>query len=261
MLTFVGLGLHDEADITLKGLRAVREADVVFAEFYTSRLAGTTLERLEAALGRRIRVRTREDVEERAEDVILREAREKKVVLLCGGDPMAATTHIDLRLRAIDMGIETRVIHAPSIYSAAPGICGLQSYKFGKSATIAPPYKGRIPETPYDTIMLNRKHGLHTLLLLDVSMTIREGIELLLGIETQKRRRGEATCNIGRIPFVGIARAGAEKPIVRADLPAALKEYDFGEPPHTLVAVGDLHFVEKEALMKLAGAPPEILES
>ena len=258
MLTFVGLGLYDEADITLKGLKAVRDADVVFVEFYTSKLAGTTLERLEATLRKKIKVLTREDVEERPEEVILEEAKKKSVVLLCGGDPMVATTHVDLRLRAIELGIETRVIHAPSILSAAPGICGLQSYKFGKSATVAPPYKGRIPETPYDTLMLNRKHGLHTLLLLDISMTVRDAIELLFSIESQKRQRGEATSDIERILFVGIARAGAEKPIVRADLPQKLKEYDFEAPPHTLIAVGSLHFIEKEALMKLAGASPEI---
>ncbi|HRD25830.1 MAG TPA: SAM-dependent methyltransferase, partial [Methanoculleus sp.] len=38
MLTFVGLGLYDLGDITLKGLTYVKSADVVFLEAYTSRL-------------------------------------------------------------------------------------------------------------------------------------------------------------------------------------------------------------------------------
>ena len=90
--------MYDEADITLKGLKAVRDADVVFVEFYTSKLAGTTLERLEATLRKKIKVLTWEDIEERPEEVILEEAKKKSIVLLCGGDPMVATTHVDLRL-------------------------------------------------------------------------------------------------------------------------------------------------------------------
>ncbi len=35
-LVFVGLGLYDENDISLRGLEEIREADAVFAEFYTS---------------------------------------------------------------------------------------------------------------------------------------------------------------------------------------------------------------------------------
>ncbi len=42
MLYFIGLGLYDEQDISVKGLEAVRAADTVYAEFYTSRLMGTT---------------------------------------------------------------------------------------------------------------------------------------------------------------------------------------------------------------------------
>jgi len=33
MLTFIGLGLYDEKDITLKGLEAIKDADVVYADF------------------------------------------------------------------------------------------------------------------------------------------------------------------------------------------------------------------------------------
>ena len=33
MLTFIGLGLYDEKDITVKGLEAVKMVDAVYAEF------------------------------------------------------------------------------------------------------------------------------------------------------------------------------------------------------------------------------------
>jgi diphthine synthase len=47
MLTFIGLGLFDEYDISLKGLEAIRKADLVYAEFYTSCLMGTNLDKME----------------------------------------------------------------------------------------------------------------------------------------------------------------------------------------------------------------------
>ena len=63
MLTFVGLGLYDEKDITLKGLEAIREADVVYAECYTSPLGGKRGEQMQALYGNQISVSEGRDVE------------------------------------------------------------------------------------------------------------------------------------------------------------------------------------------------------
>jgi len=253
MFTFVGLGLYDEKDITLKGLEAIRAADVVYAEFYTSPLGGKTVEKMEEVYGRKIVILQRNDVEERAEVVVLAPAKNQNVVLLCGGDAMIATTHVDLRLRAMDMGIETRIIHAPSISSAVAGVCGLQNYKFGKSATVSPPYKEVISEVPYETIRANKERGLHTFLYLDISMRISEALGLLEAVEEKKG--GEV---LKKSLIVGIARAGSDKPVVKADYLTALKSYEFGELPHVLVLPGELHFLEKEALIKIAQAPEDI---
>jgi diphthine synthase len=141
MLYFIGLGLYDERDISVKGLEAVRAADTVYAEFYTSRLMGTTSEKLEALYGKRVGLLSREEVE--VDPVWLEEAREKDVAFLVGGDAMVSTTHLDLRLRAARMGIKTRVIHASSIVTAVSGMCGLQNYRFGRSTTIPFPYVSR----------------------------------------------------------------------------------------------------------------------
>ena len=113
MLFFVGLGLYDEKDISLKGLEAVRTADAVYAEFYTSRLMGTSLEKLQGLYGKSIHLLSRPEVE--GDPAWLEEAREKNVAFLVGGDPMVSTTHLDLRLRALEMGIKTKVIHSSSI--------------------------------------------------------------------------------------------------------------------------------------------------
>src|SRR2546430_17532667 len=63
-LVFVGLGLHDEKGITLRGLDEARSADVVFAELYTSSLTGATIESVERLIGKKIRTLTRADVED-----------------------------------------------------------------------------------------------------------------------------------------------------------------------------------------------------
>lgn len=55
-LTFIGMGLYSEADISLKGLRKAKEADAVFAEFYTSLMLGLSQQKLRELVGKRIRV-------------------------------------------------------------------------------------------------------------------------------------------------------------------------------------------------------------
>jgi diphthine synthase len=57
---------------------------------------------------------------------------------------------------------------------------------------------------------------------------------------------------------VAIARAGSDHPMVRAGFAKDMLTHEFGEPPHTLVFPGELHFTEAEALIALAGAPEEI---
>jgi len=261
MLTFIGLGLYDEKDITVKGLEAVREADIVYVEFYTSHLIGTTIEKIENFYGKKVIVLTREEVEQNPK--WLSSAKEKDVVFLSGGDVMVATTHIDLRLRAKDMGIDTKLIHAPSISSAVCGLSGLQNYRFGKSTTIPFPYVRRgktiISEAPYDTIRMNKKNDMHTLVFLDIDrekgfMDIGKAVSILLEMEG---RRGEGV--LVNALAVGIARAGSESPSIHADYLEKLKEYDFGVPLHVLVIPAQLHFIEAEALVKLCGAPPEII--
>src|SRR5439155_701473 len=88
---------------TLRGLDEARSADVVFAELYTSGLAGATVASVEQLVGKKIRVLSRTDVEDGR--TILEAAAKQKVAFLVVGDPMAATTHVDLRLRPGDAGL------------------------------------------------------------------------------------------------------------------------------------------------------------
>ncbi|AFL95562.1 diphthine synthase [Thermococcus cleftensis] len=259
---FIGLGLYDERDITLKGLEAARKCDLVFAEFYTSLLAGTTLERIENLIGKPIRRLSREEVELHFERIVLSEAREKDVAFLTAGDPMVATTHADLRIRAKQLGIESYVIHAPSIYSAI-AITGLQIYKFGKSATVAYPEKNWFPTSHYDVIRENRERGLHTMLFLDIKadqnryMTANEAMEILLQVEDMKKENVFTPDTL----VVILARAGSLSPTLRAGYVKDMLMEDFGRQPHVMVVPGRLHIVEAEYLVEFAGAPKEILET
>ncbi len=249
MLTFVGLGLFDVRDISVKGLDAVRRADSVYLESYTSRLMGSGVEEMEQVFGKEIRLLGREDVEQHPDEVIDR-ARDGNVVFLTGGDPMVSTTHADLRIRAAQAGVSTAIIHASSIQSAVCGLSGLQNYRFGKSCSVPFPATGWFPTTPFATIRGNLDAGLHTLVYLDIQpdryMRVPEAVGLL-----------ERMAELSGLPapdlYVGIARAGSESPIVAAGTAERLKATDFGPPLHILIVPGDLHPVEREYLETFAG--------
>src|SRR2546426_10721011 len=256
-LVFVGLGLFDEKDITLKGLDAARAADSVFAEFYTSSLRGTTLTTLELMVGKRITSLPRKDVEQGSE--ILDAARRGSVALLIPGDPMSATTHVALRLRAIEAGIETRIIHGPSIISAAAGVLGLQSYKFGRTTTVPFTTEAFHPASPLDVIEENLDRGLHTLVLLDLKesgefLTAQEAIRNLLGLA---KSRGRAPFSKNTLVCV-LSQVGSDRPRISSGKAGDMATRGLGPPLHSIVVPGTLHFLEAEALVKLAGAPSSL---
>ncbi len=258
-LVFVGLGLYDERDLSFRGLEEIKQADKIFAELYTSLMPGLSIQKLEKLVGKKISVVSRHALEDEGGQTILQEAKKEKVALLVPGDPLIATTHLDLRIRAEKLGIKTRVVHGASIVSAVIGLSGLQNYKYGRSVTIPFPEEGFTSETPYRVIMENRKMGLHTLCFLDVKaeenkyMTVRDGLEALLATEKRKRNRVITSDTL----VVGIARAGSRNSTIKAGYVGDVIKHNFGAPPHTLVFPSKLHFMEAEALITLAGAPEQ----
>jgi diphthine synthase len=260
LLYFIGMGLYDEKDISVKGMETLKDVDVVYAEFYTARLFGSNIQSLQESMGVPIKVLRREEVEE--DNLILKEAQNKKVALLTAGDPLMATTHSEILMEARKMGIETRVIHSSSILSAAPGIAGLQAYKFGKVTTIPRPEENFFPHSPYQVIKDNQEMGLHTLVLLDIQahqdyyMTANQGMEYLLRVEDERK---EGLISENTIAVV-VARAGSLHPLVRADRIGTLINEDFGGPLHCVIIPAELHFMEAEALVVLGGASKEILK-
>ena len=254
-LIFIGLGLYDENDLSIKGLNTIKKADYVFVEFYTSILSGSTLEKLNNIFDKEIVLLDREKTENA--EILLSKAKDHSVAFLVGGDSLTATTHVDLRVRAIQKGIKTSVIHGSSVITAVPGLLGLQHYKFGRITTLVTPEKNYFPLSPYDVINENKKHGLHSLVLLDIKadknhfMTANQAIQILLKMEDKKQEKIVSKDTI----ICVVARAGSSDPIVRADTIEQLEKEEFGPPLHTIVIPGNLHFMEIEALRCLAQLP------
>jgi diphthine synthase len=248
MLTFVGLGLFDGNDVSVKGRACIQMADFVYLDGYTSRLIGAPVHDLEHLYNKPIRLLSREDVEINP-DPMLDHAKDTDVAFLVAGDPMVSTTHVDLRIRAAERGISTAIIHGASISSAVCGLTGLQNYRFGRSCSLPFPQKNWFPTTPMEVIARNRELNLHTLVYLDIQpdrfMTIREAVGLL---ETLAQKM-QATIPL----YVGVARAGSGTPVIGAGTTARLQEIEFGPPLHILIVPAELHDMERKYLEMFAG--------
>lgn len=245
-LWFVGLGLGPDG-LSVRAREVARRCTHRFVETYTSRVP----DGLEEAIGE-VEPVGRDVVEDGGE--ILEAARDAETALLVPGDPMAATTHVGLRLDAVEAGLEAPIVHGASALTAVPGLLGLSHYKFGRGTTLVTPRPGYAPESPYDVIRDNRAEGLHTLVLLDTGdgeafMPADEGLDLLIEIEA---RRQEQVVPPDRLVAV-VARAGQPDVACHAGSAGDLADRPFGEPVHTIVVPGDLHFKERHALEVLAG--------
>ena len=173
-LYLIGIGLGDEKDITLKGLEIIKRCGKVWLESYTSVL-GCSKAELERLYGRAVDLADR-DLVEKDSDRLLETAKSGDTALLVVGDPMSATTHVDLMLRARKAGIAVEVVHNASVMTAV-GVVGLELYKYGKTTSIVFPDEKMPVEAHYDAVKENLSRGLHTLCLLDIKMGDGSGSE------------------------------------------------------------------------------------
>lgn len=167
-LYLIGIGPGGINGMTREAISAAKAADVRRFETYTAFWEEDAISELEEEIGDIVRV-MRPEVEE--PDELFRLASTSKVALLVVGDPLQATTHVDLQLRAIEIGIPCHVIHGISITGIVTGAVGLSNYKFGRQTTLTYPYGGWVATSPLEVIALNRSQGLHTLVFLDLDPT------------------------------------------------------------------------------------------
>lgn len=271
MLYLIGLGLGDAKDITVKGLEIVKKADQVFLEAYTSILRGGK-EELEEFYGREVILADRTLVEQEA-DTLLENAKDKNVVFLVVGDPFGATTHTDLVIRAVEQGIQYKVIHNASIMNAA-GCCGLQLYNFGETVSIVMWNENWKPKSFYEKIVNNKKRGLHTLCLLDIKvkeqsvenmmrgrkiyeppryLTANDAIRQILEIvqSDDEEIEGKELINEDTL-CVALTRIGWDDQKIFSGKFSTVRDADIGPPIHSLIIPGDMHFIETDMLKLFA---------
>ena len=167
-LLLIGMGLGQLEGMTQEALQAASAADHRHYEAYTALWPESGLVRLEERVGPIQRV-MRPEVEE--PDELLALASTSLVALLVVGDPLQATTHIDLQLRALDAGLHCEVFHGLSITTLVTGAVGLSNYKFGRQTTFTYPYGGWVATSPLEVVAANFAQNLHTLALLDLDPT------------------------------------------------------------------------------------------
>ncbi|MBI2584111.1 MAG: diphthine synthase [Candidatus Aenigmarchaeota archaeon] len=228
MLYLIGLGL-DDGDISIRGIEAVKKCDEAFAETYTSQWAGN-LSAIEKATGKRVQTLSREGVES---DFLVNMAKKQKVALLVPGDPLSATTHFQLVIDAKKAGIKCEIIHSSSIITSVAET-GLHLYKFGRTTTLPKDFKA---ESPFEAIEKNKKTGLHTLILLDVGMDLKEALETV----GKKIGTGEK--------IIACLSLGTDGQIIKYGTANELKGY-FKQitSPSCIIIPGELNFKEEEAL-------------
>ena len=246
MLWFVGLGISGAKSMPLEAQEVLSKADIVYLEQFTSPIKKSDLAKIKKMTEGQFIITKRWQVEDGNE--ILKNAKRKKVVLISYGDPYIATTHIELRTRAIEEKIKTQSIHASSSLTSLIGECGLHFYKVGRIATIMSEMKSLT--TPYYVIYKNIIEGNHTVLLLeynqDKDFFLDPKDALLALIDTEK---GQKRNVIDSSTYAIVAsRIGFKDQSIVSGKIASLKKRDFGKPPHTVIITGRLHFTESDAL-------------
>tara|TARA_B100001564_G_scaffold157343_2_gene132167 strand:- start:2741 stop:3589 length:849 start_codon:yes stop_codon:yes gene_type:complete len=167
-LILIGMGPGGINGMTRAAINAAKNADYRRYEAYTALWSKDALEGLEAEIGEIQKV-MRPEVEDPVE--LLELAKNSTVALLIVGDPLQATTHVDLQLQAVEAGVRCSVIHGISITGLVTGAVGLSNYRFGRQTTLTYPYGGWVATSPLEVIAINRYQGLHTLALLDLDPT------------------------------------------------------------------------------------------
>lgn len=235
MMYLVGIGFNPE-HLNIEGKKAIEKCNQIFAEDYTLKY---DFKSLQGVVEKDIKVLSREEFENGGE--IIKAAQEYDVAVLVPGDPLTATTHFSLLQQAREKGIDYKIIHNISIFSAIAET-GLQIYKFGKTTSIPFPQKDFEPTSFYDTIEQNISIGAHTLVLLDIGMTAKQGFEILLKASGENGKIKENSWAIAaHISSDSKIFYGQIEDLMKMNIPI----------PTSIIILAELHFAEKDILKEL----------
>ena len=246
MLWFVGLGISGTQSIPIEVVKILQKADFVYLESFTSPIYKQQEEEIKNMVNGSFKIAKRWLVEDGQE--ILKASKSSTVILLSYGDPYIATTHIELRTRAKLEKIETNTIHSASVITSMIGEAGLQFYKVGRIVTIMNEKKSII--TPYTAIFKNLIQGLHSVILLEYNqdenyfLDPKDAISSILDVEKEQKRNV-----VNKNTFAIVAsRIGFKTQKITSGKFSNLLKVNFGEPPHSIIITGKLHFTESDAI-------------
>ena len=149
-LWLIGLGPGNLDYMSKEAIDVGRACSHRFLEGYTAILPPKQEERLNDFIGNWDRI-MRPEVEN--PENLLKLAKDVPVALLIVGDPMQATTHIDLEARCVELDINFRFIPGITATALAISLSGLQSYRFGRQVTIPYSYRNYLPLSPLEMIL------------------------------------------------------------------------------------------------------------
>ena len=264
-LWLIGLGPGDLGLMTSQAIEHARACEHRFLEGYTATLPTDQETLLENLIGPWQRA-MRPTIEEPSE--ILALARDTSVAILVVGDPMQATTHIDLEAHCDEQSIDFSVIPGLSATSLAVSLSGLQSYRFGRQVTLPFAYGDYLATSPLELIDANYTNNLHTLVLFDLDptgmgidepqpMQAAAAVELLSRMVDRLAEREGSTRESLAAPIAkwdGILMSDLGTPdqrVVSGDLEELAKVE--GGRMHCLVLPADFAGLEREAYERRRG--------
>ena len=233
--------------LTAEALESINQSDKIYLENYTVNLP-YKIEELEKSINKNLFPipyslipLSRQTVES---EQIIQEAKNKNIALLIYGDPLSATTHIQLILAAKKQNIPYKIFHNASILTTVSET-GLSLYKFGKTTSM-PNWTEHTnePKSFADVIKQNQSINAHTLILTDIGLEIQDAInQLNQSIELNQK-------------IIVLEKAGSKNQKIFYNTPQNLAnrhpdtpntEYRI-EMPFCLIVPSDLNHIEEKYL-------------
>jgi diphthine synthase len=230
----IGTGLNEKS-LTIEAIEAIKKSKEVYLENYTVDFPYDK-KLLEEVVGKKILELPREKVES---EEILSNAKKEDVSLLVYGDSLSATTHSELILACKKKKIPYKIFHNASVLTAIAE-CGLQLYKFGKTASMPTWRDNWKPDSFLDLVKQNLSIDAHTLLLVDIALPIEKAKEQLK--ESLKNQ------NIKLDKIIVCSELGVKS---RIEYNSIDKISNKLKSPFCFIIPTKLHFLEEEFLKEI----------
>jgi len=247
-----GLGLGTMDLVPKKVLNKIPLADVVFVENYTGLIPTEEIEKLRS-MNENLVFLTREDCEVNDYKKIFDALDSgKNVVFLTEGDPMLATTHVNLVIELGKRNIDFELVPSVSIVCASMSLSGLQIYRLGEVLTFPIDYK-RAKNSIRDKILRGLDNKKHILILFEMDLKAQMYVGPLEFLEFARTDLKEILDN----RIVLISRLGLRDQKIFSIQLKDLDKVEIGQPPWTMILAVDPHPMEKEYLELIQYRPED----